>query len=319
MPNPSARAADVPSLFTAYSPMQPKEIIASLDIYLDGAATFLSYNEPIRDWSQVRNEPGVRGKVMGLSRSARRNFLHKLMQIDLRQPAFTFLLTYPDVFPEDTDQWSKHREAFRQRLVRKLGKVERTEKGRKKYVPAFSAIWRTEITLRQTGAMRGHAAPHTHLVLYPNLSEPMASMEMQEEWQNNFEQWKVHAWCEIIGSDPKRQHGDETIKLETREYFLRYIAKRDKVDVKRFFPQGIGRMYGFWYKENLPISKKVTIQLNADQAAAIERLMKEYIWDKAMDDIMFQTLHCFWNSDFLEKLSEILGYSPVENIDPEYA
>ncbi len=306
-------------LFTAHSPMPSKDIVATLDLYVHGAATLLSYKDPIRDWSQVRNEPGVRGKVMGLSQSARRNFLNKLMQIDLRQPAFTFLLTYQDVFPEDPNQWSKHREAFRQRLVRKLGKVERTEKGRKKYVPAFSAIWRTEITLRQTGAMRGHAAPHTHLILYPNLSEPMASMEMQEEWRNNFEQWQVKAWCEIIGSDQEHQRADKTIKLETSGYFLRYIAKGDEIDVGWFFPQGIGRMYGFWYKENLPISEKVTIQLTADQAAAIEQLMKKHLWRESKDDIKFQTLRCFWNGEFIKNLSEIYGHSPVENIYPEYA
>lgn len=299
--------ADALPLFTAHPPVPPDEAVAAFDLYVYGAASLLSYKDSIREWSQIRHQPGARNKVVGLSRSARRRFLQKLMQIDLRQPAFTFLLTYPDVFPEDPDQWSKHREAFRQRLVRKLGKGERTGKGRKKFVSGFSAIWRTEITLRKTGEMKGHPAPHTHVVLYPNLPKPMSSMDMQEKWRHNFEQWRVQAWCEIIGSDPERQHGDKTIELETMSFFLRYIAKWDEIDVRKFFPQGIGRMWGFWYEENLPISEKVTIQLNAEQAASIEQLMKMNIWKEARDDIKLQTLHCFWDDKFIRDATEILG------------
>lgn len=315
---PFTSVADTSFLFTAHSPMPPKEIVATFDIYVNGAASLLSYKDPIRDWSQIRNQPGARNKVIGLSHPARRRFLQKVMQIDMRQPAYTFLLTYPDVFPEDPAQWSKHREAFKQRLVRELGQVERTKQGRKKFVPTFSAIWRTEIAWRRTGTMKGHAAPHTHLVLYPNLPESMSSEDKQEEWRHNFEKWQIQAWCEIIGSNPKRQGGYETIKLETMEYFLRYIAKWDAIDVRRFFPQGTGRMWGFWYEENLPISEKLTIQLTADQAAATESLMKDHIWGKAKDEIKLQTLRCFWNVEFIKSLSAILGYSPMEEINPRY-
>lgn len=311
---PFTSVADTTFLFTAHSPVSPKEIVATFDLYVYGAASLLSYKDPIRDWSEVRNQPGARNKVVGLSQPARRRFLQKTMQIDMRQPAYTFLLTYPDVFPEDPVQWSKHREAFKQRLVRELGQVERTKQGRKKYIPTFSAIWRTEITLRKTGKMEGHPAPHTHVVLYPNLPEQMSSADELEEWRHNFEQWQVQAWCEVIGSDKERQRADKTIKVETKEYFLDYIAKWDVIDVRRFFPQGTGRMWGFWYEENLPISEKLTIQLTADQAAAIERLMKEQIWEKARDDIKLQTLRCFWNVEFINSLSAILGYSLVEEI-----
>lgn len=292
--------------FTAHPPVPQDEAVAAFDIYVYGAVSLLSRKEPIRDWSQIRNQPGARNNVVGLSKSARRRFLQKLMRIDMRQPAFTFLLTYPDVFPEYPAQWSKHREAFKQRLVRELGQAKRTEKGRKKYVSAFSAIWRTEITWRQTGTMKGHPAPHTHVVLYPNLPKSMSSVR-QEKWRHNFEKWQVQAWCEIIGSDPERQRADKTIKLETKEYFLRYIAKWDELNVRRFFPQGTGRMWGFWYEENLPISEKVTIQLTADQAAAIERLMKEQIWGTARDDIEVQNLHCFWDDELIRKVTEILS------------
>ncbi len=99
---------------------------------------------------------------------------------------------------------------------------------------------------------------------------------------------------------------------------LHHIAKGDEINVGWFFPQGIGRMYGFWYEEHLPISEKVTIQLTADQAAAIEQLMKKHLWGESKDDIKFQTLRCFWDGEFIKNLSEIYGHSPVENIYPEY-
>jgi hypothetical protein len=241
---------------------------------------------PDSDIDDSKSGSGKRERVYGLSKSAIRRFLRFSMSLDLRQAAIAIGLTYPDDFPEDQKQWHKHLNALKKRLLRRFSQMRRNAQGKRQYTSEFSAFWRIEFTVRQSGEVKeGQAAPHVHIVLFLKNQEPA---KLSEEWQTEFRAWLKKSWYEIVGSKNKDHlNVGAWMKIldlkeqEDVEYFLRYIAKPDyedkppDFDIAEYYPMGTGRVWGIWCKENLPMSPIVEIPITKEQFDLIQRYFKE--------------------------------------------
>jgi hypothetical protein len=257
-----------------------------------------------------RDIPSKRGIIFGLVRSSRRRLMYKVTTLDRRAPALGVHLTYPNVFPTDKEQWTKHRDALRARLDRKFRQVVRDEFGKEKEVFCYSAIWRMGFVKRKSGSNKGEIPPHLHILFYPNLpGDPFPGHS--QEWLYEFREWLAQAWYEIVGSNDVKHLGAGTsvefFKTEHRKRrFVFYLTNWDKVDVASVYPEGTGACWNCWRKENLPISPYIEIPLmNEAQARAIERDLKGRIWKESepREDIHLKTLHCLIFGELIPEIA----------------
>lgn len=182
-----------------------------------------------------RQGGGLRGEITAFSAAARRRMQRLLASVNTEKicvPVFV-TLTYPDSFPESSRSWKEHLRAFRERLNRRYGK--------------FPAIWRLEVMDRKTGRNRGKVAPHYHLLLFFEVD------------LDHFKGWLSRAWYEVCGElDPLHLKSGTSVSLvETwkgaRSYLSKYVAKTEKLQSV----DPVGRLWGVWYKDLLPIEATV--------------------------------------------------------------
>lgn len=174
-----------------------------------------------------RPSGGVRGKVQGYSRAARKRMLEYIHTV-LRTAALPqfFTLTFPDFFP--TQQEAKDRmDAWFKRLARKF--------------PQVAAIWRMEVIDRKSGKSKGQVAPHFHLLIWGGLDV----------------NWAAQAWFEVNGKSDYAhlKHGTDAQDLESWAgavfYCAKYIAAVEGADTFAT----VGRCWGVHNRVAMPCQK----------------------------------------------------------------
>jgi hypothetical protein len=231
----------------------------------------------------TRHGGSIRGRVRGFSRTSRRNLLRRLASIDRsafrtsRGRIVFVTLTYPHVYPEDSERCKRHLKALRKRLQRRYG--------------PFAAFWRLGI--------QGGGAWHFHLLLFAGASfGPMRELR----------RFISSAWYEIIGrvSEGHLRAGTrvEAAKKwkQATSYAERYIAKLEE------FPEGVrtGRIWGVWSKELLPVRWK-TVQVGLRDAFRIRRVYRKLARRKGGGSLRRMTV--FVRQETVVRLLEFLGYS----------
>lgn len=237
--------------------------------------------------------------------------------LDSRQPALDIHLTYPNVFPTESKQWTKHRNALYARLNRRW-----LSDGSKGKGPSYSAVWRLAFQVRKSGSNKGEIAPHYHILFYPNRpQEPFPGDN--PGWLQEFRSWLVQAWYEIVGSEDARhlKAGTRVAILSSahrRRRYMFYIANYDRyqvghdgekpiyknVNVAGAYPGGTGAIWNCWHKENLPISPVVEIPLiSHEQFKVTDHMLKSRIWPEVREDITFGSLKCIVDTDTLSHLA----------------
>lgn len=181
----------------------PEPTPATLKLWPGG--TRLEIRLPTRTTSYPGGPGGPRGGVREFSAASRRRLVATLGKIPPhRRPVF-LTLTYPRVWPSDSQQWKRHLHIFRRRLDR--------------ISPQSSYIWKLEPQRR--------GAPHYHLLLY--------NAYLSKEWYKS-------AWHEAVQppSDYSEHHWDQGAKIETprnaghiRSYVAKYICKHASDGVYR--------------------------------------------------------------------------------------
>jgi hypothetical protein len=296
-----------------------------LNDYRSGYIGYEGGKWPDSDFYDSKSDAGKRERIYGLSRPARRRFLRLAMSLDLRRSAISLMLTYPDNFPEDPKQWQNHLNALKKCLLRHFSQMSRNAQGKREYKSEFSAFWRIEFTIRQSGEIsKGQLVPHMHIVLFLNNQEPA---KFPRKWLKEFWQWLSKIWNRIINNHSKEyQKARIDVKIlrirrkKSVEYFLRYIAKPDykdkpsDFDIAEYYPMGTGRVWGVWCKENLPMSPIVELSITEEQFDLLQRYFKEEIWELVIEEIQFESLQCFLDKDF-EGLKALLEQCPGS--DPE--
>jgi len=142
-------------------------------------------------------------------------------------PPIFVTLTYPSDYSSDFRVWKRHLDNFCRRLLRKW--------------PQAAIIWRLEFQER--------GAPHFHLLVFGVDYIPF--------------NWVARAWYEVVGSgdDKHLRAGTRVEKIRSWRaafaYASKYLAKEDVTE------QRTGRIWGVYGRANLPLSLKVTIQLDS--------------------------------------------------------
>lgn len=160
-------------------------------------------------------------------------------------------LTYPDEFPRSSRTWKEHLRAFRERLKRRYGK--------------FPAIWRLEVMDRKSGKNAGLVAPHFHLLLF--LDQSPRDMYF----------WLSQAWYEVVGSgDVKHLSAGTRVELPdtwrgARSYLSKYVAKTEKLQALG----SVGRLWGVWFKNLLPIGAAV-VKISVREFIKLRRVMRRF-------------------------------------------
>jgi hypothetical protein len=225
---------------------------------------------------------GTRDKVRGFSRASRRNLLLRLASINRRAfKAFKgrmlfVTLTYPREYPEDPEVCKNHLKALRKRLQREYG--------------SFAAFWRLGIQNR--------GAWHFHLLLFVGPS--FAPIDELRRFISS-------SWYEVTGKISEghlragtRVEAVKRWKVAT-SYVERYMAKPEE------FPEGlqIGRIWGVWNKELLPIRWE-TAEISVRDAFRIRRIYRKLAKRKCSGSLHSMTV--FVRHENVVRLLEFLGY-----------
>lgn len=279
------------------SRIQPGEVSELVDIREARAEA----GESQRDW--------VRGAVdASFSPASRRRLLQETAKIDSRIRPLFITLTYPDNYPDSPDTWKAHLRAFQARMSRKY--------------PDMAAIWRMELIDRKSGVNVGRVVPHFHIITWPNSPDLDANEKLTAKTLKKFRGWVSWAWFQIVGSgDDRHLRAGTNVKAiynaqGIKRYISKYVAKAAKVaeivdldtgEIVPAFPDGVGRLWGVWGKENLPLSGVVRLILPAAQAFAVMRAFKS--WAGVQEDYGLVSLHCFLQRprDFLENFDSLIA------------
>ncbi len=220
--------------------------------------------------------------MRGFSKASRRNLLRRLASID--RGAFRAFggrvlfvtLTYPHVWPEDSEECKRHLKAFRKRLQREYGQ--------------FAAFWR--LGIQERGAW------HFHLLLFVGPSfGPIGELR----------RFISSSWYEVTGKVSKGhlRAGTrvEAVRKwkEATSYVERYMAKPEE------FPEGLktGRIWGVWNEKLLPVRWE-TARVSLRDAFRIRRIYRKLRRRKGCGSLRRITV--FVRHENVVRLLRFLGY-----------
>lgn len=201
-------------------------------------------------------KPGKRGKAT-FSSASRRRLLKTIAQIEGGKPIFV-TLTYHKEWGTPLE-WKADLNRFLVELHRKY--------------PKMGGVWRLELQKR--------GAPHYHLLLWGGYLDKA---------------WLSDAWHRATRSKANLLMGTrvEAIRSErgVMSYASKYMSKSSRDDC----PEGIGRHWGIFAKNNLCMEPKIKVPLTKSQAIKVSLLMTKNIRerypklpDEALVRSMFQT------------------------------
>lgn len=169
---------------------------------------------------------GLRKEVRGFSRDARKRMLMAMAEthdLDVR-PGLFLTLTYPDIFPDNSDTWHRDLDVLIKRICRKFRHA--------------GGFWRLEMKVRKSGAVNaGVFAPHFHLLLFL----PDRYQGKNLHW---LRQWLALAWADVVASpDPNhRKAGTQIDNIFNRAHAMRYCSKYAAKEGEDSF--AVGRRWG---------------------------------------------------------------------------
>ena len=223
---------------------------------------------------------GLRREITEFSRASRRRLLQLLNSINknhIKIPLF-ITLTYPGDYPSDPKVWKKHLAAWRRRMQRKFGRCP--------------MIWRLEFQRR--------GAPHFHLLAFLDASP------------SSLYEFVSRSWYESCG-EIAPEHLSAGTRVESlrswrglMSYAAKYMGKPEQFDPGS---TGIGRVWGVWFKDVLPISFEV-VSVSVRDAIKVRRVFRRFSgvrhWGSKRD---ISGLRAFISYGSTKRLLCWLGYS----------
>lgn len=194
-----------------------------------------------------RRGGGVRGRIKGFSRSARRNLMLLHAKIDQSQALPLFVtLTYPAEFPHEASTWKRDLDTFAKRFRRRF--------------PAGCFVWKLEPQKR--------GAPHFHL----------------EVWGVGYVdalKWVGKAWYQVVRSGDLLHLYAGTSVQQVRSwrgvssYVSKYMAKVQADDQE--FWEYPGRWWGIVGRDNLVLAVAVVATMSQLQLHRLSRALRRYV------------------------------------------
>lgn len=225
-----------------------------------------------------RRGGGVRGRIRGFSRSARRSLMLLHAKIDQQQALPLFVtLTYPAEFSHEPGQWKRDLDTFAKRFRRRY--------------PAGCFVWKLEPQKR--------GAPHFHL----------------EVWGVGFVdalKWVGKAWFEVVGSGDLLHLYAGTSVQQVRSwrgvssYVSKYMAKV-QTDEQEFWAYP-GRWWGVVGRDNLQLAAAVVAAMSQMQLHRLSRVLRRYV--RSCDGRAVPWLSSFFVGSpayWLSRLDDLVG------------
>lgn len=227
----------------------------------------------------VAGPGGLRGDCKGFGGRSRSRLMRSLAKVRAEGMISYFLtLTYPSVWSDDWKVWKRDLKVWRDRLVRQFPQVA-------------GGVWRVEFQRR--------GAPHFHLIIWCTdelLIEP-------------FKTWLSRSWYEVVASgDTKHlRAGTQVRRLDGRRAIRIYVSKYVAKVPDGLQPDGWGRNWGFFGKENLNDSAYLEADVTDNEYVLLRRIIRRWVAARGSGDHFL---------DFLRKAETIAIYSlGVESID----
>ena len=274
--------------------------VATVELF--AGAGFMRVNLETADLLTAKPKPPPRGEINHFSDASRRRMIDLLAKVDFTHIPFWVDLTYPDLFPEDSELWKPHLEAFLNRIKRRW--------------PESCVIWKLEFKERLSGVNKGKLAPHFHLLVFgvpwsfpfrPEraknyrmvfttghdwktgderekcITQVLANgVHVTDKWglQDDFRHWVTRSWYDVVHSQDVRHFkaGTSITHLKTRQGGFRYaskkyVAKPEEVKLLDIKP---GRFWGVFNRKNLPLGQRQTYKLTKEQAVQLRRFIRRY-------------------------------------------
>lgn len=227
---------------------------------------------------------GIRGKVFGKSRQARRRQMITMMQLRPVGAVYFVTLTLSDELlrrgytSQQVAVWLKLKlRALQMRFVRQW--------------PQGWALWGEEWQSRKSGEFLGVLMPHVHLIvggvgvvgldrdgylLADDLEKTAAALQLQHWFKEN--------WADVCGLDDQhRRRGADVQELDSRRKVFAYIAKYTGKVLDQPVDAGTGelihtgRMWGYWNKAAMPLFEAYEWELTRSEFVAFRRLAKRWL------------------------------------------
>lgn len=193
---------------------------------------------------------GRRGNVQQFTKASRRRLLRRVGSLERAVLPLFVTLTYPAEWPENPREWKRHLKAFFKRL-------------RRRYCRS-SAIWKLEFQVR--------GAPHFHLLLYG------IGGDITE-----FREWLSRAWYEVCatGDILHLRAGTNAQEIRSHRGVMNYASKY--LGKPEDYQEGVGRYWGVFGAEFLPLAPLVTIPLSDTAVFRLNRWLRRHGRIKAGD------------------------------------
>ncbi len=227
-----------------------------------------------------RKGGGVRGKVNSFSKQSRLRLMKLVAALRQDELPIFITLTYPAEWPADPLEWKRHLKNFLERMNRKFS-------GR------LAILWKLEPQQR--------GAPHYHMFVY-GLNAYYQTLGWKEMLK-----WVSQNWYEVVGSGDELHHraGTRVEKLRSKRGAMFYASKYlTKEDEGIWADLDVGRYWGVFFRDNLPLGEAKVIPLTKEEAKIVVRYIRKKL---KMKGRAIQSISMFFGADFwYERLPDIL-------------
>jgi hypothetical protein len=228
---------------------------------------------------------GRRSEISGYSRQSRLRFSRMLASIPRESKALFITVTTPEGFRIDSAATKQDLlERFRGRLERRFGE--------------HPLIWRLEYGQRPE--------PHFHFIWVLNSSLPVSKANLKE-----IREFVAGAWYESCGrvSNAHLRSGTRVERPRSLVRTMKYISKaeppQNSTDSGEVPPQHVGRRWGIWRKELLPIVW-VELRVGRKDAFQLRRILRRLLGLKNRAGVV--TFRIVVRDEHVRKLLTLFGY-----------
>jgi hypothetical protein len=228
---------------------------------------------------------GGRSKISGYSKQSRLRFSRMLASIPRDSSALFITVTTPEGLRVDSAATKQDLLGrFIKRLERRFGE--------------HPLIWRLEFGQRPE--------PHFHFIMVLNSSLPISKTKLEE-----IRAFVARAWYEVCGrvSEAHLRSGTRVERPRSLVRTMQYIAKaespQNSTDSGELTPQHVGRRWGVWRKELLPIVW-VETRVSLEDAFQARRILRRMLGLKNRAGVV--TFSVFVRDEHIKRLLTLLGY-----------
>jgi hypothetical protein len=228
---------------------------------------------------------GGRSEITDYSSQSRLRFTRMLASIPRDSSALFITVTTPEGFRVDSAATKQDLlERFIKRLERRFGE--------------HPLIWRLEFGQRPE--------PHFHFIWFVNSSLPVSKAKLAE-----IRAFVAGAWYDVCGrvSEAHLRSGTRVERPRSLVRTMKYIAKaeapQNSTDSGELTPKHVGRRWGVWRKQRLPI-EWVELRVSLRDAFQARRILRKLLGLKNWPGVV--TFRVFVRDEHVKRLLTLLGY-----------